>query len=105
MKSLLLLLFIIELKKCSVTAFLSATQSIVFNIDNDVDKHTNLLYRQSFNQSTINYCNFDPFLLNNKRKTNNAEYTHSTETNYNELKVNVFTADNYFNDASQISGN
>ena len=102
--SLLLVLLVIELKQ--LAAFTQSFQSIVFNIDSDgLDKDTNLLFRQSFNQSTINYCNFDPFLLNNKRKSNNIEYAHSTDTDYNELKVSVFIADNYFNDASQISGN
>jgi len=80
---------------------------ITFNIDSGVDTNPNLIFKQSFNQSTINYCNFDPILLNDKRKKlilNNDNDDENTNNN-NEFKINITMPYEYFNESSQINGN
>lgn len=73
---------------------------IAFNIDSGVDTNSNLIFKQNFNQSTINYCNFDPVLLNDKRKT----ILNNRNEENNEFKVNITMPYEYFNETSQING-
>lgn len=90
-----------------------ATQTLTFFIDSggigdSEAKQQNLfIHRQNFNQSTINYCNFDPFLLNNKRKSlSDSNLDTETSLPSNELddfKVNLLMSNNVFNESSQIT--
>ena len=84
----------------------SLQTTITFNIDSDSSaSNTNSIYRQNFNQSTINYCNFDPFLLNSKHNKLIKELNSNQDDSLqDDLKVNVLMSNEYFNETNPIIG-
>ncbi|CAF0707330.1 unnamed protein product [Brachionus calyciflorus] len=71
---------------------------IVFNID-DSEKleYESSSYKQSFDQDTINYCNFDPLALTKK-----IDVFDQIDGEKPDFFVNVFSESNSFNQSSQI---
>lgn len=110
---LLLVVVVIRAKKSEQ---ILTTQTITFFIDSGIEEATHnrsdlqslVVHRQNFNQSTINYCNFDPFLLNSKRKSQTDNLldseTTSSSNDLDDFKVNLLMSTHVFNESSQITG-
>lgn len=85
---------------------INPNQIIIFNIgDSRPLEFSSSSYKQKFDQETINYCNFDPNLLTNKRKT--AQQLFSAGNNNNQqtdFNINIFLKGETFNETSQITG-
>jgi hypothetical protein len=79
---------------------IDTNQIVLFNIgDIDTFENSSNSYIQKFDQNSINYCNFDPYLLSSKRKAN--DYLKKERPHFN---VNVLIRGDAFNETSQIAG-
>ena len=79
------------------------SQIVVFNIgDSNVADATakKSFFRQNFDQDSINYCHFDPLLLNDKR-TQTEAVTSGRPSDFN---LNVYFNGDFFNETSQLTG-
>lgn len=73
---------------------------IIFNIDDSKKlEYTSSSYKQSFDQDSINYCNFDPLALTKK-----IELFDQIEREKPDFFVNVFSKTYSFNLTSEIKG-
>jgi hypothetical protein len=89
-------------------------QIIIFNIGNDgynnkINPKSSSLsflnsYEQKFESDKINYCNFDPLLLNKKNKRKNVIKNDNLVAKNSNLNVNIFLKGDIFNETSQITG-
>jgi hypothetical protein len=84
---------------------INLNQFILFNIDDkEVFKSDYLpassLYKQPLNQTTVNYCDFDPNLISSKRQVISSKITsHDVKQN-----VDIIVKGRLFNKSSEISG-
>ena len=79
----------------------ASNQIIIFNIgDQQQLENTSSSYVQKFDQTSINYCNFDANLLSSKRSNFQKPITPRPSGFY----VNTFLKGESFNESSQITG-
>jgi hypothetical protein len=73
---------------------------IIFNIGNEdtYEDNQSHSYRLKFDQESINYCNFDPKYLSNKRRSSRAQAPRP------QFNMNIFMKGQTFNETSQITG-
>lgn len=73
---------------------------VVFNIDDSKKlEFSSSSYKQSFDQNSMNYCNFDPLALTKK-----IELFDQIDTEKPDFFVNVFSETYSFNLKSEIKG-
>ena len=80
---------------------------IIFNIgNNDSYENPSHSHKLKFDQDKINYCNFDPKYLSNKRKakTINNNKMDNQQVKKPDFNLNIFLKGQNFNESSQITG-
>jgi hypothetical protein len=78
---------------------------IIFNIgNNDSYENPSHSYKLKFDQDKINYCNFDPKYLSNKRKAKSINKLDNQQVKKPDFNLNIFLKGQNFNESSQITG-
>jgi hypothetical protein len=78
---------------------------IIFNIgNNDSYENPSHSYKLKFDQDKINYCNFDPKYLSNKRKVKSIDKLDNQQVKKPDFNLNIFLKGQTFNESSQITG-
>jgi hypothetical protein len=80
-------------------------QILIFNIGDDRNlENSSTTFTQNFNENDINYCNFDPDLLSEKKFERQKQ---NKNVNLNQAKifnVNTFLNGGEFNESSEVIG-
>ena len=80
---------LIQSPRPRVYSMLESTQLITFELGNTESTQSNHIYKQTLNQTTVNYCNFDPNQLSQKR--------------FDGFAADISVKQNVFNEASRIA--
>jgi hypothetical protein len=90
---------------------LDLNQFILFSIGDKegfkpLINHEPYYYKQYLNQTTVNYCNFDPNHRSDKTKPtfDKTQFDKSSSTNGQSV-INIISKGNTFNEKSKIDGN
>ena len=86
----------------------SRDQIVLFNVgdsqSSDITYSATNLFKQDFDQDSINYCNFDPYLLSDKRNARTVVKTAGEEGEKADFYLNVYFNGDYFNETSKVTG-
>lgn len=95
----LVLLIILLKTSFLISQSINPNNIIIFKID-DSEQLENIssTYSQTFDQESINYCNFDPSSVTNKQSKSNENFKPA------DFNMNIFLKGDFYNQSSQITG-